>query len=385
MLRLLYAALALAAIAAAGGTVPSSQVPRRHAFTGTPAMVSNPERGFRHEIDGGCSPAGMSNASIEELRRFNLTVAQTYCYLSNDTQLAPAALRSMDAAFATLRRAGVKALWRFAYDRAMPGTHVYTEDTILGHIDQLAAPFAQHHDALYVLQAGFIGSWGEWHSSVTNLHANKTAVSNVVEAELFKLLPPDRKINVRVPVYKLSGVLRRPSGYGGLGTAGAPLTAHEQQRQRQRQRDEYVHGEPEDAASPLPSAPPGEGVCKLEGRVVCPAWRPTWGSNESTLCVKNNCCWTDSGGPDCYARQFLCPGGPCVPMVPSAAQSSAASPMDFGVLDAVGSKLNTAVARIGYDNVRRVKIKSLAVTVASLHVNVVARSLATCRVSSRRV
>lgn len=72
-------------------------------------------------------------------------------------------------------------------------------------------------------------------------------------------------------------------------------------------------------------------------------------------------------------------------MVPSAAQSSAASPMDFGVLDAAGSKLNTAVARIGYDNVRRVKIKSLAVTVASLHVNVVARSLATCRVSSRRV
>ena len=94
MVRLLYAALALAGAAAAGGTVPSGQVPRRHAFTGTPAMVSNPERGFRHEIDGGCSPAGMSNASIEELRRFNLTVAQTYSYLSNDTQLAPAALRS---------------------------------------------------------------------------------------------------------------------------------------------------------------------------------------------------------------------------------------------------------------------------------------------------
>ena len=52
----------------------------------------------------------------------------------------------------------------------MPGTHYYTEDTILNHIKQLATPFAQHHDALYVLQAGFIGSWGEWHSSLTNLH-----------------------------------------------------------------------------------------------------------------------------------------------------------------------------------------------------------------------
>jgi hypothetical protein len=33
-----------------------------------------------------------------------------------------------------------------------------------------------------------------------------------VEAELFTLLPPDRKLNVRVPVYKLGGALRRTMG-----------------------------------------------------------------------------------------------------------------------------------------------------------------------------
>ena len=44
----------------------------------------------------------------------------------------------------------------------MPGEVYYTEDTILGHIKQLAAPFAKHYDTLYVLQAGFIGSWGEY-------------------------------------------------------------------------------------------------------------------------------------------------------------------------------------------------------------------------------
>lgn len=158
----LCTALALVAVAAAGTSAPAHpSVPTHHAFTGSPHLVSNPERGFRHEIDGGCSTSGMANASIEELRLFNLTVAQTYCYLSNDTQLSPAALARMGNAFATLRKAGVKALWRFAYDQAMPGTHYYTEDTILGHIEQLATPFAQHHDALYVLQAGFIGSWGE--------------------------------------------------------------------------------------------------------------------------------------------------------------------------------------------------------------------------------
>ena len=64
-------------------------------------------------------------------------------------------------------------------------------------------------------------------------------MSNIVEAELYSLLPADRKINVRVPVYKLSGVLRRPTGqpapaaqrgYGGLGVAGVPLTAREQRQ-----------------------------------------------------------------------------------------------------------------------------------------------------------
>lgn len=45
-------------------------------------------------------------------------------------------------------------------------------------------------------QAGFIGSWGEWHSSMQNLHANATATAAIVEAELIHLLPPDRKLNV---------------------------------------------------------------------------------------------------------------------------------------------------------------------------------------------
>lgn len=353
MVRAFVVAVALRLGAGEAGSLFAGRLPHRHVFAGTPAMVSNPERGFRHEISGGCSSSGIPNASVAELRRFNLTVAQTYCYLSNDTQLAPAAVARMDTTFATLRQAGVKALWRFAYDAAMPGTHLYTEDTVLGHIKQLATPFAAHYDALYVLQAGFIGSWGEWHSSLTNLHANKTAVSNIVEAELFTLLPPDRKINVRVPVYKLGGVLRRPTSWQAPPIQRGyqvTLTAHEQQQRAavlasSLGGEEPVHGE----GSPPPQ---GEGGCNLEGRVVCPAWRPSWGSNESTLCVVHNCCWTGAGGPNCYQKSFRCPGGPCVPMVPSAARSSAASPMDFGVLDAAGSKLNTAVARIGYDNVR---------------------------------
>ena len=53
-------------------------------------------RGFRHEIDSGCDGdgitdpgagaglRGISNKTLQQLRLYNLTVAQTYCSESND-------------------------------------------------------------------------------------------------------------------------------------------------------------------------------------------------------------------------------------------------------------------------------------------------------------
>ena len=231
--------------------------------------------------------------------------------LPNATTLPPAAIDAMGKAFAKLRAAGVKALWRFAYDRAMPGEHYYTAETILGHIAQLRAPFSKQYDALYVLQAGFIGSWGEWHSSQTNLHANASAVSTIVEAELFQLLPPDRKMNVRVPVYKLAGVLRREAARGA--TVAPPPPAF--------------------CAAPTPS------------RTVCPG---AFGGINDTQCQALGCCFfvhQTKPGPQCYTKT-VAPG----PMLPSPSRSSVASPMGYGVLDAQKAKENTAVARVGYDN-----------------------------------
>jgi hypothetical protein len=50
---------------------------------------------------------------------------------------------------------------------------------------------------VYVLQAGFIGAWGEWHGPKAGLENNKTATPMVVSHSLFELLPPDKKITTR--------------------------------------------------------------------------------------------------------------------------------------------------------------------------------------------
>ena len=137
-------------------------------FKGSPELVLNPERGFRHEIDSGCDSGPAADARwtqvLAEMAQYNLTVVQTYCYLVPESetqvpaQLSTATVGKLADAFARLRTAGAKALLRFAYDRDMPGTHAYNAQTILGHIKQLQPAMAPNYDGLYVLQAGFIGS-----------------------------------------------------------------------------------------------------------------------------------------------------------------------------------------------------------------------------------
>lgn len=93
---------------------------------------------------------------------------------------------------------------------------MYTGELIMHHIDQLAATFAANIDVIYVLQAGFIGAWGESHDSATHIKDNYTATSAIVERLLFSgMLPADRKINVRMPQYKILRVLRDSDGNVG--------------------------------------------------------------------------------------------------------------------------------------------------------------------------
>ena len=61
-------------------------------------------------------------------------------------------LESISTAMAVLRASGVKALWRFAYDRLAPGEQSYTADLIVSHIEQLHAVLNQGLDVVYVLQ-----------------------------------------------------------------------------------------------------------------------------------------------------------------------------------------------------------------------------------------
>jgi hypothetical protein len=99
-------------------------------------------------------------------------------------------LDSLTTGIGNMRTAGVKAVLRPVYDNSSSGADT-TLSWVQTHIGQLAAWIDTNKDAIAFMQAGFIGAWGEWHSSSNGLDSasNKAAIATAVmqnwPAEMF--------------------------------------------------------------------------------------------------------------------------------------------------------------------------------------------------------
>jgi di-N-acetylchitobiase len=181
--------------------------PSTKTFLASTERIVNPERGFRHELDDLCGLPPNSRrgqlVALHQCKKYNMSIAQTYCYLNGETDtITNETLALLSTGFAKLRAAGVKVLLRFAYDRCRTndrGEGNYTTARIVKHIRQLAPVVNANIDIVYVLQAGFVGCWGEWHSSRGKIEFNSSQIAQIVAAELHELLPVDRKITMRYP------------------------------------------------------------------------------------------------------------------------------------------------------------------------------------------
>ena len=72
--------------------------------------------------------------------------------------------------------------------------------TIVTHLDQLKPYLENNADVIAVLQAGFIGAWGEGYYSSNGL--NSSAGRYQVYDKILKTLPARRMMEVRTPAYK---------------------------------------------------------------------------------------------------------------------------------------------------------------------------------------
>ncbi len=176
--------------------------------------IANPERGFRFEIGVGKlpeDPIKFSHVTDQwPFPRFTddgVTIAQAYCYLTQfwNSEISQEKLDALQADFDRARKDGVKFLLRFAYES--DGINIDGPDLkrTLSHIQQLTPIVRKNIAVIYVLQIGWVGFWGEFHSSRHQLEKDPQAVAKIVSATL-EMLPPERFTMMRRRDYKTNAL-----------------------------------------------------------------------------------------------------------------------------------------------------------------------------------
>ena len=172
-------------------------------YLASDAKFPNPERGFYKYSDTnlGSNPNSLNVNTLKNYRANNITLLFRYFYLKEfrDKPLSQAALNQIDADMAVIRSAGMKCVMRYAYSSAENEPDAPL-DIVLQHLDQLKPVLEKNADVIAVLQAGFIGAWGEWYYTSNKLN-NPTARASILD-KILDVLPERRMVQLRTPAYK---------------------------------------------------------------------------------------------------------------------------------------------------------------------------------------
>ncbi len=191
---------------------------------------TNPERGFYEEVE-----QVVTNSTTSNLEDYYFTDAEAagrsllmrLYYLDNyrTSALPDNFLTLFDADMATFRAKGAKCILRFAYTNKGYDNKSKNEDaspTIWQqHLSQLKSHLQENADVIYVVQAGFMGAWGEWYYSNQGVgSAIPQSVKTNLINQLLDAIPASRFVQVRTPKYK--------TDYIGDATALTATTAWKQ-------------------------------------------------------------------------------------------------------------------------------------------------------------
>jgi hypothetical protein len=167
---------------------------------------TNPERGFYHAV---------SHIDYNELlsyRKQGISLILKTYQLGQFKHglISTSFLRNMEEDFQVLQNAGMKAVIRFSYtDKSTPPYGDASPKIVLKHVRQLKPVLMANSDVILVLQAGFIGAWGEWYYtdyysvSPGNISAKNWADRRQLVDSLLVSIPPSRMVQVRTPQYKI--------------------------------------------------------------------------------------------------------------------------------------------------------------------------------------
>lgn len=175
----------------------------------------NPERGFYaaaevHSADG--RGIGQSSLTANRLQGRTLFLLEFHLTDYVETDISEEYLQTIRARFQSLRDGGAKCILRFCYSNGMEMSDKpwdATPEQVSRHLAQLTPLIREFYDVIMVVQAGFVGSWGEWYYT-ENFKNGKNGTGNLliepckalVDA-LLEAVPEDRQIELRTPAIKM--------------------------------------------------------------------------------------------------------------------------------------------------------------------------------------
>lgn len=164
--------------------------------------IKNPDCGFYYPMSIACKPTGMDknkpiyNKDRLVHLRFGLKAFSIAGNLDRDYDITPEMLEALDAYMNQIRQAGGSAIIRFAYDNFNGDKNLEPSiEQIEKHIWQLKPFFTTNADVIISVESGFLGPWGEQHSSSI---VTKENMKRVVDA-LLLAVPENRGVTVRKP------------------------------------------------------------------------------------------------------------------------------------------------------------------------------------------
>ena len=182
------------------------------------SIFPNPERGFTEELGGETKLSDSKNHVVKpeeewfwdeedenypDRKNQSLVMLMYYLYNYKTKDLSAKLLQGFDEDMQILRNHGFKCVLRFAYDWNSKNDASLT--WVHRHISKLKPYLAKNADVIYVLEAGFVGQWGEWYYSSNygnesqHLNENRRAVLD----SLITAVPDNRFLLVRYPLIKI--------------------------------------------------------------------------------------------------------------------------------------------------------------------------------------
>lgn len=173
----------------------------------------NPERGFHADMP-------LPQSALDDYRAEGQSLLRSYVVLGQwRTQALPKEfLEQLSYSLDLVRDRGMKVVLRFAYND--DGGEDAPLSNVMQHLGQLKPVVQAKADVISVLQAGFMGRWGEWHHSEHGLNTgeNRKTILN----GLLDMLPASRMVQLRYPWQRkqiFPDLLTEAGAFSGKGGA----------------------------------------------------------------------------------------------------------------------------------------------------------------------